>query len=185
MKKGILFLALLLVALGVVGFQTGAYYEFQKLFLRNNSSASNAGNHVDSGSKNNTTAPSNTIEVNTIFNYGTGTSSWFNKTRVPENWNFFNVTIFLTNGRVDSKFFPEYHENQVLGINGLEQNSTDYWSLWKFCATYNAWALSPVGVDEILLSNNGIYGWYYQNQGTNYPPVAGAATMTILDISSC
>ena len=182
MKKGIFFLALLLVALGVVGFQTGAYYEFQKLFLRNNPSASVAGNHA----KNSTTTPSNQIEVNTIFNYGNGTITWFNKTRVSENWNFYNLTVFLTNGRVHSEVYPDLqNEHQVLGINGLEQNSTDYWSLWKFCPTSNAWAWSPVGADEILLSNNGVYGWYFQNQSTNYPPVKGAATVTVLNISSC
>ena len=186
MKKGILFLALLLVALGVVGFQTGAYYEFEKLFLRNNYSASVAGNHGDSGSNNNSTSPSNNVEVNTIFNYGNGTITWFNKTRVSESWNFYNLTVFLTYGRVHSQAFPDLqNEHQVLGINGIEQNSTDYWSLWKYCPSYNAWAWSPVGADRISLSNNGIYGWYYQNQNTNYAPVAGAATVTILDISSC
>ena len=186
MKKGILFLALLLVALGVIGFQTGAYYEFQKLFLRNNSSASNAGNHGDSGSKNSTASPSNKVEVNTIFNYGNGTIAWFNKTKVSASWNFYNLTVFLANGRVDSEVFTDVqNEHQVLGINGVNQTSTDYWSLWKYCPSYNAWAWSPVGADRISLSNNGIYGWYYQNQNTNYAPVAGAATITILDISSC
>lgn len=186
MKRGIFFLALLLVALGVVGFQTGAYYEFQKLFLRNNSSSSVSGNHSDSGSRNSTTTPSNTVEVNTIFNYGNGTITWFNKTKVSETWNFYNLTVFLTNARVHSEVYPDLqNEHQVLGINGLEQNSTDYWSLWIFCLTYNAWAWSPVGADEILLFNSGVYGWYYQNQSTNYPPVTGAATVTILNISSC
>lgn len=181
MKKGILFLALLLVALAVIGFQTGAYYEFQKLFLRNNSSANVAGNH-----NNNSTSPSNTVKVNTILNYGNGTITWLNKTNISKSWNFYNLTVFLTNGRVHSEVYPDLqNEHQVLGLNGLEQNSTDYWSLWKFCSSSSAWAWSPVGADEILLSNNGIYGWYYQNQGTNYPPVAGAATVTVLDISSC
>ena len=186
MKKGILFLALLLVALAIIGFQTGAYYEFQKLFLRNNSSASNAGNHVDSGSKNNTTTSSNIVEVNTIFNYGNGTITWFNKTKVSASWNFYNLTVFLANGRVDSLVFADVqNEHQVLAINGLNQTSTDYWSLWKFCPTHSAWAWSPVGADEILLSSNGVYGWYYQNMSTHYPPVAGAATFATLDITSC
>jgi hypothetical protein len=187
MKKGIFFLALLLVALGVIGFQTGAYHEFQKLFVRDNSSANVSGNHGGSGSNNNnSTSPSNYIEVNTIFNYGNRTSTWFNKTRVSESRNFYNLTVFLTDGRVHSQAFPDLqNEHQVLGINGLEQNSTDYWSLWKYCPSYSAWAWSPVGADRISLSNNGIYGWYYQNQNTHYAPVAGAATVTILDISSC
>lgn len=186
MKKGIFFLALLLVALSVIGFQAGAYYEFQKLFLKDKSSASVSGSHSGSGSNHNSTSGENEVEVNTIFNYGNGTISWFNKTRVSDGWNFYNLTLFLTNGRVHSQVFPDLqNEHQVLGLNGLEQNSTYYWSLWKYCSSYNAWDWSPVGADKISLSNNGVYGWYYQNQNTNYPPVAGAATVTILSIGSC
>jgi hypothetical protein len=186
LKKGIFFLALLLVALGVVGFQTGAYYEFQKIFLRNNS-ANVSGNHGGSGSDNNNfTTGHNYIEVNTILNYGNSTSIWFNRTRVSESWNFYNLTVYLANGRVHSQVFSDLqNEHQVLGINGLEQNSTDYWSLWKYCPTYSAWVWSPVGADEISLSNNGVYGWYYQNLSNNHPPVPGAATVTILDINTC
>ncbi len=186
MKKGIFFLALLLVALGVIGFQTGAYYEFKRLFLRNTSTANLSGNHTGPVPNNhNSTSSMKYIEVNTIFNYGNSTSIWFNKTKVPQVWNFYNLTVYLANRRVDASFSTTYHEHQILGINGLEQNQTDYWSLWKFCPTYNAWAWSPVGADEIALSNNGIYGWYYQNYNTQNAPVAGAATITILDISSC
>ena len=181
MRGAILFLTLIVVAAGVVGFQTGAYYYFQRLFTRTPSPANSSGNH------NSSTSNTAYIEVNTIINYGNRTITWFNHTRVPENWNFYNVTILISNpGTVHSEYYSVYRENQVLGLNGVEQNSTDYWSLWKFCPRHNAWTLTPVGVDQVALSNGGVYGWHYQSQsGTQLPPVPGAKSMLILDIGSC
>ena len=174
MKKSIVFLTLIIIAAAVIGFQTGAYYYFQRLFSPAPTPTRPSGNHTD------------TIEVNSLINYGNGTSVWYNQTRVPTTWEFYNVTILISNGRVDSEYYPSLGENQVLGLNGVEQNATYYWSLWKFCATSSAWALTPVGVDKIELSNGGVYGWYFQNQnGMQYPPVLGAKSITVLDINSC
>jgi hypothetical protein len=175
LNKALLFLALIVIAASVIGFQTGAYYYFQSLFSPNRSPTRPSGNNNDSY-----------IEVNTIINYGNNTVVWFNHTRVLQTWNFYNVTILISNGRVHSEYYPDLGENQVLGLNGVEQNATSYWSLWKFCPGHSAWALTPVGVDGIALSNNGTYGWYFQNQsGTQYPPVAGAKTVAALDIGTC
>jgi hypothetical protein len=182
LNKSLLFLSLIVIAAAVIGFQTGAYYYFQQLFSPTTSPTHPAGNHNDICSS------VVCIEVNTIINYGNynHTIVWFNHTRVPQSWNFYNVTILITNGRVHSEYYQDLGENQVLGLNGVEQNATSYWSLWKFCPGYNAWALTPVGVDRIALSNNGIYGWYFQSQsGTQYPPVPGAKTVTVLDIRTC
>jgi hypothetical protein len=175
LNKALLFLALIVIAAAVIGFQTGAYYYFQSLFSPTPSPTRPSGSHNDSY-----------IEVNTIINYGNYTRVWFNHTRVPQTWNFYNVTILISNGRVHSEYYQDLGENQVLGLNGVEQNATDAWSLWKFCPSYSAWALTPVGVDLIMLSNGGAYGWYYQSlNGPYYPPVPGARTVTVLDIRSC
>ncbi len=189
MKRGIIYLALLIVAISAIGFQTGAYYEFQRLFLRNSVTANTSGHHggsspngsnssSNSGSNGNkSNSNSNYIEVNTIVNYGNDTRSWFNQTKVTEGWNFYNLTLLLANGKVDSQFYPGFNEHYILGINGVEQKLPYYWSLWIFCSKDSAWALSPVGADDIILSNDGTYGWYYQS-GTA-PPVAGANTVAI------
>jgi len=188
MKKTVLILALSLVAIGLLGFQAGAYYEFERLFA-GNALAHDSGSKGGQGSDNhNSTSSSDNIGVNVIFNYGNGTFRWSNGTKVPKDWNLYNLTFYLTDGNIHSEVYniAGITEHQVLGMNGLEQNSTYYWSLWKFCPKYGAWAWAPVGADEIALSNNGIYGWQYQQQeGMQYAPVSGAATVTILDVSSC
>ena len=199
MNRGVLFVALLLLAVGVIGFQTGAYHEFERLFARSSTIIHPANSNGGSGTKNNnsnstgntnsnsnSTSNSNYFEVNTIINYGNSTSVWFNKTKVSDVWNFYNLTLYLTNGRVDAQYFgPPLNEHQILGLNGVEQTSTYYWSLWKFCPRHTAWAWSPVGADAIALSNSGSYGWYYQNYNTQFAPVAGANVTVIPDILSC
>ena len=175
MRRGIIVLVLVLTVMGVLGFQTGAYLQFERLFSKT-PAARDSGNQTVY------------IGVSTIFNYGNGTSVWSNDTRVPPAWNFYNLTLFLAHGRVHSQFFgPPLNEYQVLGINGVEQDSTNYWSLWKFCPKSEAWAYSSVGAQALALSDHGAFGWYYQNQNTQppAPPVTGAPTVSVLNMTSC
>lgn len=175
MNKGVILVILVLVVVGVLGFQTGAYLQFESLFSKT-SAARNSGDQTAY------------FDVSTLFNYGNGTSIWSNETRVHQSWNFYNLTVFLAQGRVQSQFFgPPLNEYQVLGINGVEQDSTNYWSLWKFCPKSEAWAYSNVGAQALLLSNHSAFGWYYQNQNTQppAPPVANAPTVSVLNMTSC
>lgn len=198
MKRALAYVALLLVAVGVLGFQSGAYSTFEGLFSRSpttvhpatagsGAGSNNGSNSASHGNNSNSTSNSNYFEVNTIFNYGNGTLTWFNDTKVPKNWNFYNLTVLLTKGAIYAKIFTisGVPEHQILTINGLAQNSTYYWSLWKFCPAHNGWDLTDVGADEVAMLNNGIYGWYYQNYNTASPPVAGSAPVEVLDINSC
>jgi len=181
LKKTIVLLVLIIVALAILGFQAGAYLEFRSLVLGNSATPHNSNNHGGSASNS-----SGEIETNSIINYGNSTIRWYNHTLVPDNWNFYNLTYQLANGRIHANVSSTYGEHQIFGINGLEQNSTFYWSLWKFCSEYNAWDWSPVGVDNLRLANNGIYGWYYQSQsGDAQPPVYGASVVVALDVNSC
>jgi len=181
MRRAIVLLPFLLVALAILGFQTGAYLEFRNLVL-GNPSVSDSSHHGGS----NTNSSSGYIETNTIINYGNSTVVWYNHTRSPSNWNFYNLTVHLTNGNVQSIYYSSYGAHQILGINGLEQSAIFYWSLWKFCPTHNAWDWSTVGVDRISLSSNGVYGWRYEQQlGPQIPPITGAQTEVALDINSC
>lgn len=185
MKTTLVLSVLIIIALAILGFQTGSYLEFRNLVL-GNPSVSHSSNHGGSGSTNSTSSNSGDIETNTIINYGNFTVEWYNHTKSPSNWNFYNLTLSLAHGNVQGPYSSSYGEHQILGINGLEQNATFYWSLWKFCPSFNAWDWSPVGVDNLRLANNGTYGWYYQSQGGNaQPPVYGAKVVAALDINSC
>lgn len=187
MKKTIFVLAMIIVAFAILGFQTGAYREFRNIILGNRSVSNNSSNHSGSGLNNNSSTSNNgDIETNTIINYGNASVQWYNHTKSPSNWNFYNLTWSLANGNVQETYSSSYGEHQILGINGKLQNATFYWSLWKFCPSYNAWDWSPVGVDNLQLVNNGTYGWYYQSQNGNaFPPVYGAKVIVALNVNSC
>lgn len=198
MKRGLLFVVLLLLAGAIVGFQTGAYYTFERLFLRSPSTAhpasgkggtgasSNSGSNLgsngnNSDSQSNSTSNSNFVQVNMIINYGNGTSVWFNQTNILKGLNVFNLTLILAHNNVKFTCYCDWTppENLVTGINGVLATPTSpyYWSLWSFCASDSAWQYSEVGADLIPVSDHGIYGWYFQD-GT-LPPVQGARILPI------
>ena len=135
------YLVLVLVAVGIVSAQIGAYYYLQKL-------SSPAGS-----------APST---VNTVINYGNGTMKWYNETNVPANWNFYNLTVYLTRGNIVASFDTLLNEHYVTGINGLQNHAPYFWTLWTFCEKQKAWAQATVGADEIPLGNSTTLAWAYQ-----------------------
>lgn len=187
MRRRAIYAALSIAVISIIALQAGAYAEFQRLFLHPPTISHDSRTH-DSGSTTNRSKSDTTyIQVDTVINYGNGTITWANNTKIPNGWNFYNLTVLLTNGnvRTDNYTFVGVQEHQILEINGVPQTSTLYWSLWKFCPTHNAWDWSDVGADEIAMSNGGIYGWYFQNYNSQNAPVPGAATVEVLDVNSC
>ena len=150
----ILYLVLVIVAVGVVSAQIGAYYYLEQI-----SSADG----------------STTGAVNTLINYGNGTLKWYNETRIPANWNFYNLTVYLTGGNVVASFNGLLDEHYVTGINGKENSSPYFWTLWTFCEKQNAWTQAPVGADKIFLGNNSTLAWAYQIPYRS--PMPGARTI--------
>ncbi len=135
------YLVLALIAVGILSAQIGAYYYLQKL-------SSPAGPTPGT--------------VNTLINYGNGTMKWYNETGIPANWNFYNLTVYLTRGNIVATFDGVLNEHYVTGINGKENKAPYFWTLWVFCEKRIAWTQAPVGADKIFLSNNSTLAWAYQ-----------------------
>jgi hypothetical protein len=180
--------ALLLSVIVVAAVQLNAYYDFQKFILNNRGTGNSSGDHSGnstgsgkvSGSGNSSIPNPNYIGVNTLVSYGNGTIKWYNETQVPKIWNFYNLTIFLANGNVETKYYPILGEHYILAINGLKQVDPLAWSLWIFCQRDRAWEQSPVGADEIILANGETLAWYYQSYAQQaQPPVAGAPQVAL------
>jgi hypothetical protein len=159
-----LIIAILLIAIAVISIQIGAYYDLERFFLTKKGAAENNGSHG--------------ITVNTLLNFGNGTSKWFNESSVPVGWNFYNLTIYIANGNVVSTWDADFHEHYITGIDGIvsRSNSAYYWALWQFCNNDRAWLYSNLGADDIIMSENQTMAWYWSDQ-TNPPPVAGAKTV--------
>jgi hypothetical protein len=118
------------------------------------------------------------LSVETLINYGNGTSRWFNKTNIPSNWNFYDLTANIT--KVQATYYPSAYEHFVTGINGVENNGPYFWSLWAICENSMAWFATNVGADAIHFTTYHTLAWYYQATNSQdsskwNPPVPGAS----------
>ncbi len=148
------YLVLAFIAVGILSAQIGAYYYLQKL-------SSPAGPTLGT--------------VNTLINYGNATMKWYNETNIPANWNFYNLTVYLTRGNIVATFDTLLNEHYVTGINGVENHAPHFWTLWTFCENQSAWAQATVGADEIRLGNSTTLAWAYQIPYQS--PMPGASTV--------
>jgi hypothetical protein len=101
--------------------------------------------------------------------------SYYNETSFSAGSNFYNLTLYLTRGNIDAKFYPSFNEHFVTGINGVKNQGQIYWTLWILCQKQNAWVVSPVGADLIRLANGQTLAWAYEVPYT--APVTGARTV--------
>ena len=160
------FAILFLVGAGIVAFQAGAYYYYQR---------------------SSSTCPSpcrgSMVSVETLINYGNMTSQWINKTDVPSDWNFYQLTTSISS--VQATYYgPPTSEHLITGINGVQSNSQHFWSLWAICQKSKAWMATNVGADSIHFTTFHTFAWYYQATGSQdpsawNPPVPGAAKVTV------
>ena len=156
----------ILLAAIIVAVQGSAYYYYQK---------------------SNSACPSpcqgSNIRVETLINYGNGTSQWINRTNISSSWNFYDLTNNIT--KVQATYYgPPTSEHLVTGINGVHSNGQYFWSLWAVCQKSNAWIATSVGADAIHFTTYHTLAWFYQaansQESSNWnPPVSGAAKVTV------
>jgi hypothetical protein len=159
------FAVLFLVGAGIVAFQAGAYYYYQ----RSSACPSPCQGPV--------------AAVETLINYGNETIQWVNKTDVPSDWNFYQLTNSIT--RLEATYYgPPTSEHLITGINGVRSNPQHFWSLWAVCQKSKAWFATNVGADAIHFTTYHTLAWYYQaadsqDSSSWNPPVPGAAKVTM------
>jgi Domain of unknown function (DUF4430) len=167
--------ALLLVAGAIISAQVVAFNYYQSQYFV--SPSSNRGSGTGTSGTEGPNSPQGTpryLEIKTLINYGNGTSKWYNETNIPVGWNFYNLTASIA--KITSEYYPDLNEHQILSINGLEQDSSNYWSLWTFCQSGPAWVYSSVGADDLHLASREVFAWYFTPMNSNAPPVSGART---------
>ena len=148
------YLALGLIVLGMVSAQLGAYYYLHRLY---SPAASQGGT------------------VNTLINYGNSTIKWYNQTSISGSENFYDLTVSLVGGNIEAQFYgPPLNEHFVTAINGVKNHSPYFWTIWILCQRQNAWEVSPVGADAILVGNGQTLAWAYGIP--DHSPVPGSRT---------
>ncbi len=142
----------------------------------------------------NSTSSQNNSSINVLFNYGNGSTPWFNSTLAPRGASFYNVTVSLTGGRLDAKYYDQYHEHFVSSINGVKNSATSYWQIWIYCTKDHGWMFSSWGADALKPTNQGLsidnsaghqviissnaLAWSYQASSDN-PPVPSATKVDL------
>lgn len=113
-------------------------------------------------------------EVDVLVNYGEGRLEWFNDTRVPIGWNFYNVTFFISRGNIDAMYFPQFGAHLVNAIKGVGLNKPQaqkdwYWIAWQWDEEKKSWKPIEVGADLFAVQNKQVLAWYFEDTST-WPP---------------
>ena len=113
------------------------------------------------------------FSVDILFNYGNGTLVWHNGTRLPMGVNFYNVTVLVSDGRLDATYYPEYQSHFILSINGVgvgDDPDKLYWAwiAWFFDQELGEWMHYDVSVDMVYPKEGDTLAWYFEDT-SNYP----------------
>lgn len=146
----------------VLSVQSTAYYYYQRDGHASPSSSQISCEQLDSQAS--STASAARISVNVLISYGNATAQWYNKSNIPNSWSFYYLTLYDTNCRIQSQFFPTIdNEHLITSINGVQARGHYSWALWEYCDGNSAWSRSNVGADRISIRNGQTFGWAYQS----------------------
>lgn len=111
------------------------------------------------------------LESNVLIDFGNGTRHWFNGTQVQPGWNFYTLTLAVTNGRVNATCCA-FGSHFVTGIDGVQSSASQdrAWLDWTYNGTAR-WQLPSAGADELNVFNDSVFAWTYcQYDPTTYAP---------------
>jgi len=98
-----------------------------------------------------------TIFVDILIDYGNGTKTWHNNTRVPVGTNLFNATK-----RVTKITYDKYDWGiLVTSINGVSGDQRHFWLWDAWNPTKAQWEFGTVGADSLILKNGDKVRWVY------------------------
>ena len=96
--------------------------------------------------------------VNTLIKTGDDQEEWYNATRIPIGWSFYNTTDKITNGNVEG-IWSEFGVF-VTSINGVEGNGPKYWIWFTWDETAKQWTSGATGTDAHIMRQNETVAWY-------------------------
>lgn len=108
-----------------------------------------------------------------LFNYGNGSKIWHNDTRLPLGIDLYNVTVLVSDGKINSTYYPEYKSHFITSIDGVGSfNDPEklYWSwiAWYYDDVLGEWVSYDVSSDMVYPKNGDIIAWYFEDT-SNYP----------------
>ena len=108
--------------------------------------------------------------VDVLLDYGNGTRTWSTCIlSTPGYDTAFNATQVAAD---TLNYTVSEYGVFVNAINGVWGNSTHWWSLFFWNFTSGNWTSSPVGADQLVLSEGGMITWFYDDHP--WPPLPPA-----------
>lgn len=92
-----------------------------------------------------------------LIDYGNGSYTWYNDTLMQPGANLYTAIVLVTDGNVNASCC-EFGSHLVTGINNVQSTQAKFWWIWTYNSTAS-WQTAQVGVDELTIYNNSIYGW--------------------------
>lgn len=105
---------------------------------------------------------------NILIDYGNGTMTWYNTTKVQPGWNLFVTTEVIINGNLNATYYPQYASHFVTSIYNLANTNSEYWSIWTYNSTAS-WQMAQVGPDQLPMYNMSVYAWEYCGSNCTAP----------------
>lgn len=142
-------------------------------------SSGQVGGHNGNSTRPGPSTNPNVISVDTLVNYGNGTSIWYNETNVPIGSNFYSLTLQIGN----ANFISESLGHFLVSINGVSSNGSGSncsicWGIWIYCARDDGWMYSLLGADLLKLNNGDVLAWYLHDISQNQPPEGSKPPLT-------
>jgi hypothetical protein len=102
-----------------------------------------------------------TLSVSILFDYGNGTQTWHNRTRISIGYTLFQLT--LETAVINYSYYPSGPGHIFVdSINNKAPAGGYYWSWYYWNDDQKAWVLGQVGCDARTLKDGGIYRWKYE-----------------------
>ena len=113
------------------------------------------------------------FSVDILFNYGNGTKIWHNDTRLPMGVNLYNVTVLVSDGKLDAAYYPEYQSHFIMSINGVGASDDPdklhwSWIAWFFDEGLGEWVSYDVSADMVYPKEGDILAWCFEDM-SNFP----------------
>lgn len=88
---------------------------------------------------------------------------WFRDVEVPKGTNGYELTEKVTDGYLESTYYPSLRAHFVQGLFGKGNNDSKYWSVYVWSESENKWEPIPVGVDLYSLKDGHVLAWYHMS----------------------
>jgi len=102
-----------------------------------------------------------TIRVNILIDYGNGTRTWYNNTRVPLGFTLLNATSRIAKVNYSSYTFGGQSYAFVNKINGVGGDTGKFWLWYYWDQSSSKWEYSLVASDSYILQDRSIVSWVY------------------------